>query len=168
MGLMASFERGMERFLVPVAIKLNSQKHVAAVRDGFVFTFPIIMASSLIILINFAILSPDGFIAGLLHLNSIFPNLEKAQAIFTPVMNGSVNIMSIMIAFLVARNMAISYEQDDLLCGLTASWKSLKRTIKKGPNGPFNYCVCSSSVTGQRRNIMIDQINAAKAGTAPT
>ncbi|STE67701.1 PTS system transporter subunit IIC [Escherichia coli] len=26
MGLMASFERGMERFLVPVAIKLNSQK----------------------------------------------------------------------------------------------------------------------------------------------
>ncbi len=61
---------------------INSQKHVAAVRDGFVFTFPIIMASSLIILINFAILSPDGFIAGLLHLNSIFPNLEKAQAIF--------------------------------------------------------------------------------------
>ncbi len=48
MGLMTSFERGMERFLVPVAIKLNSQKHVAAVRDGFVFTFPIIMASSLI------------------------------------------------------------------------------------------------------------------------
>lgn len=119
MGLMASFERGMERFLVPVAIKLNSQKHVAAVRDGFVFTFPIIMESSLIILINFAILSPDGFIAGLLHLNSIFPNLEKAQAIFTPVMNGSVNIMSIMIAFR-SPNMAISYEQDDLLCGLTA------------------------------------------------
>ena len=48
MGLMTSFERGMERFLVPVAIKLNSQKNVAAVRDGFVFTFPIIMASSLI------------------------------------------------------------------------------------------------------------------------
>ncbi|HCQ3229398.1 TPA: PTS sugar transporter subunit IIC, partial [Escherichia coli] len=24
MGLMASFERGMERFLVPVAVKLNS------------------------------------------------------------------------------------------------------------------------------------------------
>ncbi len=82
MGLMASFERGMERFLVPVAIKLNSQKHVAAVRDGFVFTFPIIMASSLIILINFAILSPDGFIAGLLHLNSIFPNLEKSTSYF--------------------------------------------------------------------------------------
>ena len=83
MGLMTSFERGMERFLVPVAIKLNSQKHVAAVRDGFVFTFPIIMASSLIILINFAILSPDGFIAGLLHLNSVSPTLKKHKLFYS-------------------------------------------------------------------------------------
>ena len=91
MGLMAhSNVNGT--FLVPVAIQVKLTKHVTAVRDGFVFTFPIITASSLIILINFAILSPDGFIAGLLHLNSIFPNLEKAQAIFTPVMNGSVKI----------------------------------------------------------------------------
>lgn len=45
---------------------------------------------------------------------------------------------------------------------------SIAWTIKKGPNGPFNYCVCSSSVTGQRRKMMIDHINAAKAGTAPT
>lgn len=161
MGLMASFERGMERFLVPVAIKLNSQKHVAAVRDGFVFTFPIIMASSLIILINFAILSPDGFIAGLLHLNSIFPNLEKAQAIFTPVMNGSVNIMSIMIAFLVARNMAISYEQDystGCLCraldyartfncfprnrGELAGFTGWFFMFRCGDNDLFTFCYC--------------------------
>ena len=87
--------------------------------DSFL-RFQLSWQSSLIILINFAILSPDGFIAGLLHLNSIFPNLEKAQAIFTPVMNGSVNIMSIMIVFRSPGNMAISYEQDDLLCGLTA------------------------------------------------
>ncbi len=44
----------------------------------------------------------------------------------------------------------------------------IKRIIKKGPNGPFDYCVCSLSVTGQRRKMMIDHINAAKAGTAPT
>lgn len=45
---------------------------------------------------------------------------------------------------------------------------SASTVIKKGPNGPFDYCVCSSSVTGQRRKMMIDHINAAKAGTAPT
>lgn len=120
MSFMDTFERGMEKILVPVAIKLNSQIHVSAIRDAFILSFPIVMASSLIILINFAILSPDGFIASILHLGSIFPHLAEAQQIFTPVMNGSVNIMAILITFLVARNMAISYQQDDLLCGLTA------------------------------------------------
>lgn len=120
MSLMDAFERGMEKILVPIAIKLNSQIHVSAIRDAFILSFPIVMASSLIVLINFAILSPDGFIASLLHLGTIFPNLAEAQNVFSPVMNGSVNIMSIMIAFLVARNIAISYQQDDLLCGLTA------------------------------------------------
>jgi len=120
MSLMDAFERGMEKILVPIAIKLNSQIHISAIRDAFILSFPIVMASSLIVLINFAILSPDGFIASLLHLGTIFPNLAEAQNIFSPVMNGSVNVMSIMIAFLVARNIAISYQQDDLLCGLTA------------------------------------------------
>jgi len=120
MSLMDAFERGMERILVPIAIKLNSQIHISAIRDAFILSFPIVMASSLIVLINFAVLSPDGFIASLLHLGTIFPNLAEAQNIFSPVMNGSVNVMSIMIAFLIARNIAISYQQDDLLCGLTA------------------------------------------------
>ena len=87
----------MERFLCSSCYQVKLTKTCCSGERWIRFTFPIIMASSLIILINFAILSPDGFIAGLLHLNSIFPNLEKAQAIFTPVMNGSVNIMSIMI-----------------------------------------------------------------------
>ncbi len=120
MELMKSIERGMEKLLIPLAIKLNSQKHIAAVRDAFILVFPIIMASSLIILINFAILSPDGFIAKTLSLNVLFPQLADAQHIFSPVLNGSVNIMALLIAFLVARNIAISYKQDDLLCGLTA------------------------------------------------
>ena len=32
-------------------------------------------------LINFAILSPDGFIASLLHLGTLFPNLAEASTI---------------------------------------------------------------------------------------
>lgn len=57
MSFMASFEKGMEKILVPIAIRLNSQKHVAAIRDAFILSFPLVMASSFIILINFAILS---------------------------------------------------------------------------------------------------------------
>lgn len=120
MSIMTKFEHGMERVLVPVANKLNSQRHIAAIRDAFILVFPLIMAGSIITLINFAVLSPDGFIAKILFLGKIFPDLADAQAIFSPVMQGSTNIMAILIVFLVARNLAIFFKQDDLLCGLTA------------------------------------------------
>lgn len=37
MSFMDTFERGMEKILVPVAIKLNSQIHVSAIRLFFRF-----------------------------------------------------------------------------------------------------------------------------------
>lgn len=120
MSMMTKFERGMEKMLVPVANKLNSQRHIAAIRDAFILVFPLIMAGSIVTLLNFAVLSPDGFIAKILFLGNIFPNLASAQALFTPVMQGSTNIMAILIVFLVARNLAISFKEDDLLAGLTA------------------------------------------------
>lgn len=83
MSFMDTFERGMEKILVPVAIKLNSQIHVSAIRDAFILSFPIVMASSLIILINFAILSPDGFIASILHLGTILPT-SRRRSRFSP------------------------------------------------------------------------------------
>lgn len=52
---MSKFEHGMERVLVPVANKLNSQRHIAAIRDAFILVFPLIMAGSIITLINFAV-----------------------------------------------------------------------------------------------------------------
>ncbi|QBZ17125.1 PTS system, cellobiose-specific IIC component [Listeria monocytogenes] len=47
---------------------MNSQRHIAAIRDAFILVFPLIMAGSIITLINFAVLSPDGFIAKILFL----------------------------------------------------------------------------------------------------
>lgn len=70
---MSKFEHGMERVLVPVANKLNSQRHIAAIRDAFILVFPLIMAGSIITLINFAVLSPDGFIAKILIPRENFP-----------------------------------------------------------------------------------------------
>lgn len=118
--LMTKLESGMERVLVPVANKLNSQRHIAAIRDAFILVFPLIMAGSIVTLLNFAVLSPDGFIAKILFLPTLFPNLAAAQAIFSPVMQGSTNIMAMLIVFLVARNLTISFKQDDLLADLTA------------------------------------------------
>lgn len=120
MAFMEKMEKSVEKYLVPVATKLNSQRHITAVRDAFILSFPIIMAGSIIILINFAILSPDGFLAKYLFLTKLFPNIGEFQAVFTPVLRGSLDIMAMFIVFLVARNLALSMKADELLAGLTA------------------------------------------------
>lgn len=120
MTTMEKFKAGIERFLVPIAAKLNSQRHICAVRDSFILTFPLTMAGSLMVLLNFVFLSPDGFVAKLLKLESIIPNFAEYQNIFSPVLRGSADILAIFIVFLVARNLAKTLKADDLLTGLTA------------------------------------------------
>ncbi|MGO2099929.1 PTS sugar transporter subunit IIC [Vagococcus salmoninarum] len=117
---MNKFNAFMERTLVPVATKLNNQRHVAAVRDSFMFIFPLTMASSIVILLNNLIFSKEGFIAKLLFLPKFFPNLESAQKVLASAANGTINIMSIFIAFLVASLLAKHFKADDMLAGLTS------------------------------------------------
>lgn len=117
---MRKFEELMERFLVPIAAKLNSQRHLCAIRDAFILIFPLTMAGSLIVMINNVFLDPNGFVADKLGLAKLFPDLAKAQAVFSPVLNGSLNIMSLLIVFLAARNLVRILNGDDLLGGLTA------------------------------------------------
>jgi len=77
MNMMEKFQEGIERVLVPLASKLNSQRHICAVRDAFILSFPLTMAGSLMTLLNFVLLSPDGFIAKLLRLE--YENQLKSQ-----------------------------------------------------------------------------------------
>ncbi len=117
--MMNGFNVFMEKHIVPFAVKLNEQRHVAAIRDAFMYTFPITMAASLVILINNLVFSKTGFIAQILFLPKFFPHLENAQKLLTSVTNGTMNILSIFIAYLVARNLAKYFKADDMLVGMT-------------------------------------------------
>ena len=110
----------LDRTLVPLATKLNNQRHVAAVRDAFMLIFPLTIASSIVILVNNLLFSHDSFIVQLFGLSKIFPNLDAAQKVLTPVANGTINIMSIFITFLVAQILAKHFKADDTLVGLTS------------------------------------------------
>ncbi|WP_404327957.1 PTS sugar transporter subunit IIC [Companilactobacillus paralimentarius] len=116
---MNSFNAFMEKHIVPFATKLNEQRHIAAIRDAFMYTFPITMAASIVILINNLVFSKQGFIAQILFLPKFFPHLEDAQRLLNSVTNGTMNILSIFIAYLVARNLAKYFKADDMLVGLT-------------------------------------------------
>lgn len=49
---MKKFIELMEKYVVPVAAKIGGERHLAAIRDGFVSIIPIIMAGATAILIN--------------------------------------------------------------------------------------------------------------------
>lgn len=120
MSFMDKFQSAIERLLVPLSTKLNAQRHICAVRDAFILSFPLTMAGSLMVLLNNVFLSADGFMFKILQFDKLFPGIVKFQAVFAPVVKGSADIFSILIVFLIARNLAKLMEGDDLLTGLTA------------------------------------------------
>ena len=117
---MEKFQALMMRYFVPLATKINAQRHVSAVRDAFTLAFPLTMAGSLVVLINYVFLSPDGFVASILHLDKFIPNLVEYQEIFNPIVNGTTNIMAIIIAFLTAYELARIMGGDEVLSGITS------------------------------------------------
>lgn len=120
MSFMDKFQSAIERLLVPLSTKLNAQRHICAVRDAFILSFPLTMAGSLMVLLNNVFLSADGFMFKILQFDKLFPGIVKFQAVLAPVVKGSADIFSILIVFLIARNLAKLMEGDDLLTGLTA------------------------------------------------
>ena len=117
---MQKFNDLLDRSLVPIATRLNNQRHVAAIRDAFMLIFPLTISSSLVILVNNILFSNDSFIVQLFQLSKIFPNLESAQQVLASVANGTINIMSIFIAYLVAQLLAKHFDADATLVGLTS------------------------------------------------
>ena len=120
MAMMDKLQATMEATLVPVASKINGQRHVAAVRDAFTLAFPMTLAGSLVMLVNYAVLDPNGFIAKILHLGTLIPNLADYQAALTPILQGTTNIMSLLIVFLTAYKLAETKQGDTLLSALCA------------------------------------------------
>lgn len=120
MAMMDKMQAAMEATLVPVAAKINGQRHVAAVRDAFTLAFPMTLAGSLVMLVNYAVLDPNGFIAKILHLGSLIPNLADYQAALTPILQGTTNIMALLIVFLCAYKLAEAKNGDTLLSAICA------------------------------------------------
>ncbi|HIY58490.1 MAG TPA: PTS transporter subunit EIIC [Candidatus Tetragenococcus pullicola] len=87
--------------LLPIAAKMNNQRHLTAVRDGFIVTMPLIMAASLFILLNSVIFSND-FVNRFIDL-SYFSGLAGI------VNNGTMGILAILVCYNIGYNLANWY-----------------------------------------------------------
>ncbi len=104
---MNSFISFLEKKFVPVAGRIGSQRHLVAVRDGFVSIMPLVLAGSLAVLLNST-------------LFTWLPFLEILKGINGNVWWGTFAIMTLLVVFSVAYNLSKSYDVNPLAAGLVS------------------------------------------------
>lgn len=87
--------------LVPLAGKLNGQRHLTAIRDGFIVTMPLIMAASVFVLLNALLFSNEA-------VNNIV-DLSSLADLATMVNNATLGILAILVAYNIGVNLATWY-----------------------------------------------------------
>ncbi|MFD2210015.1 PTS sugar transporter subunit IIC [Virgibacillus halophilus] len=104
----------MQKF-IEIAGRIGSQRHLVAIRDGFVAIMPLIIVGSLAVLINN--FPPFGKFDLVHILNGIFGE-GNWQQVGGSIWNGTFAVIGLLIAFSIAYNLAKSYEVDGLSAGL--------------------------------------------------
>lgn len=103
---------------IGIAGRIGAQRHLVAIRDGFVAIMPLVIVGSLAILINnFPPLGNFDFVG---WMNGVFGN-GNWQAVGGSIWNGTFAVLGLLIAFSIAYNLAVSYEVDGLSAGLIST-----------------------------------------------
>jgi len=124
MNFMDKLTAVLEKTLMPVAAKIGSQRHLIALRDGFINTLTASLAGSMAVMINCVFFLPDGFIGRELAKldfwkESIFPFLDKwIIPIGWQVQGGTLKVISLLLTITIAYSLARSYEVDPLATAL--------------------------------------------------
>lgn len=108
---MKSIQNALEKFLLPIATKMEKQKHLQSVKDGMIAIVPIIIVGSFCLV-------PTGI--GNLIGGGVLEFVTKYSAIFTFPTYFTSNIMSLFSAFFIADSLAKRYGMKSTLIGMTS------------------------------------------------
>lgn len=104
--------RFLEEKFVPVAARVGNQRHLVAIRDGFITIMPLIIVGSLAILVNNL---PIKFYQN--ALDAIWKHETWTQW-GGNVWGATFGIFSLLLAFTIAYHLAKSYDKDGLSAGV--------------------------------------------------
>lgn len=123
---MQNFIKWMEKHFIPVAAKIGAQRHLVAVRDGFIALMPLVMAGSLAVLLNNVFLKPDAlFPQKVFNLNPDTSGYLKFTGKYlVPVMGniwwGTFAVLALVLVFTIAYQLAKSYDVTPLSAAVVA------------------------------------------------
>ena len=103
----------LEKYLMPVAVKIQNQKHLGSIRDGIVLTLPLIIIGSLFLIIAFLPIP---------HYTDFMADVfgKAWQEKLTYPVNATFDIMALIACIGVAYHLAKRYEVDGITAGVTA------------------------------------------------
>lgn len=128
--MMDKISAALEKYLMPVASFIGGQKHLIAIRDGFITSLTVSMTGALASMMNAVFFKVDSFIGQYLnkidaYKSSVQPILDKyAIPVMGDIWLGTSAILSIFILLGVAYSLAKSNEMDGIGAALVAlaSW----------------------------------------------
>lgn len=124
---MDKFASLLERFLMPVANAISKQKHLSAMRDGFIAILPVTLVGATVTMLNWVIVRSDSLFGGFMgkfdwYASNVQPFLDKTLlSVFGQVWWGTLALGVIFSVFTISYNLAKSYEVDGLSAGVVAT-----------------------------------------------
>lgn len=98
--------------MLKVANAFSGQKHIAAIRDGFITLIPMTIIASFWVLINNLVLSPtNGLLKG-------FSWAAKLMDVGNQVYNATLGVLAILVAFTIGYKLALKYNEEGLYGGV--------------------------------------------------
>lgn len=101
--------------LLPVAVKIGTNRYLSAIRDGYIAAMPVIITASLFYLINVVVIGETGFMNQLFGLPCT-ELLQIGQAVIPAIFS----TLGLLVCFSTAKALAEHYELDTSVAGLTA------------------------------------------------
>lgn len=127
---MDGFMNWMEKHFMPVAQKIGNQRHLVAIRDGFISIMPVTMAGSVATLLNvfFRDLPNTWWGVG----NDFTAACTQLINVNVNVFNGSISVLALCFAFTLGYHLCKSYDVSPISGG-AVSLASVIATINFAP-----------------------------------
>ena len=127
MGFLDKIAVWLEKYLLPIAGAISRQRHLAAMRDGFIALLPIAMMGAFVTMFNHVIFTEWSLIGEQLNKMSWYASSVQPflNTYISPVMGqvwwGTLALGVVFSIFTIAYHLGESYEVDGLSTGLVAT-----------------------------------------------
>ena len=143
MGFMDKLSETMEKFLLPIAQKVGTQRHLVALRDGFIATMTASIAGAFAVLFNCVFFNHDdaAIIGKQLYKlgfwkDYVSPILDKYVInMGWQIQNGTLKILAILLVITIAYSLAKSYDTDPFgaaVCAFSSYFILMTTTFDNG------------------------------------